>query len=115
MVKGINVFRDYFRDYTDQYVLIGGSACDIFLGENDVDFRVTKDLDISNIKKHRNDILKLVSELVLKPCDLPEEIKSDMMEFHNKLSVTNDELKNLKIYGNDERSIKNAIKEIYRL
>ena len=30
MVKGINLFRDYFRDFTDQYVLIGGAACDSF-------------------------------------------------------------------------------------
>ena len=43
---GINLFRDYFRDYTDQYVLIGGAACDISFGSNDVDFRATKDLDI---------------------------------------------------------------------
>jgi hypothetical protein len=29
MVKGIDLFRDYFKDFTDQYVLIGGAACDI--------------------------------------------------------------------------------------
>ena len=29
MVKGIERFRDYFRDFTDEYVLIGGAACDI--------------------------------------------------------------------------------------
>ena len=29
MVKGIERFREYFRDFTDQYVLIGGAACDI--------------------------------------------------------------------------------------
>lgn len=28
MVKGLDRFRDYFRDFTDQYVLIGGAACD---------------------------------------------------------------------------------------
>lgn len=25
MVKGMEIFREYFRDYTDQYVLIGGT------------------------------------------------------------------------------------------
>lgn len=34
MVKGIERFREYFRDYTDQYVLIGGAACDISFESN---------------------------------------------------------------------------------
>ena len=46
MVKGIDQFRAYFRDFTDQYVLIGGTACDISFGENDAAFRATKDLDV---------------------------------------------------------------------
>lgn len=46
MVKGISKFREYFSDYTGQYVFIGGTACDIILGNKDIDFRVTKDLDI---------------------------------------------------------------------
>lgn len=29
MVTGLNIFRDYFADDTDKYVLIGGAACDI--------------------------------------------------------------------------------------
>ena len=46
MVRGIEVFREQFADYTGQYVFIGGTACDIILGRQDVDFRVTKDFDI---------------------------------------------------------------------
>ena len=46
MVKGIEKFREYFSDYAGQYVFIGGTACDLILGTRDVDFRVTKDLDI---------------------------------------------------------------------
>ena len=26
MVKGIEIFQEYFKEYTDQYVLIGGAA-----------------------------------------------------------------------------------------
>ena len=26
MVKGIEIFQEYFKEYTDQYVLIGGVA-----------------------------------------------------------------------------------------
>lgn len=46
MVYGIDTFLRYFKDYKDQYVLIGGSACDIVMQEYDIDFRTTKDLDI---------------------------------------------------------------------
>lgn len=46
MVKGIDVFRRYFHDFTGQYVLIGGTACDIIMGSRNIDFRATKDLDI---------------------------------------------------------------------
>lgn len=29
MVKGLDTFQKYFADYEEQYVLIGGAACDI--------------------------------------------------------------------------------------
>ena len=29
MVKGLDTFQKYFKDYEEQYVLIGGAACDI--------------------------------------------------------------------------------------
>ena len=46
MVKGLDRFRDYFHDFTDQYALIGGAACDISFDNNNADFRATRDLDI---------------------------------------------------------------------
>ena len=46
MVTGLNIFRDYFADDTDKYVLIGGAACDIVFTSNDATFRATKDLDM---------------------------------------------------------------------
>ncbi|OGR08059.1 MAG: hypothetical protein A2511_17665 [Deltaproteobacteria bacterium RIFOXYD12_FULL_50_9] len=46
MVRGLGRFRDHFQDYTGQYVLIGGAACDLAMDEAGVDFRATKDLDI---------------------------------------------------------------------
>lgn len=248
MVKGIDVFRKYFEEFSDQYVLIGGVACDIMFAENEVDFRATKDMDIvllveaqtkefghkfwqfineggyenrlrgdgkaqfyrfdkpkkvgyptmielfartnniicddnrftsihiddaiyslsaillddvyyqilidgrvviegisvlkptwivplkvkawldlrekakiehridsRDIKKHKNDILRMVSELVLEPCELPEKIKQDMRQFVDELQVTQTELKNLHITGVYEDEIKQILKEIYRL
>lgn len=46
MVKGIDTFRRYFAEYEEQYVLIGGAACDIVFESNDAAFRATRDLDM---------------------------------------------------------------------
>lgn len=46
MVKGLLVFRDHFRDCAGQYVVIGGTACDLLMDEAGLVFRSTKDLDI---------------------------------------------------------------------
>lgn len=46
MVKGLEIFRDFFRNHADQYMLIGGTACDIALQAVGYSFRATKDLDI---------------------------------------------------------------------
>ena len=46
MVYGLEKFKEYFADYTNQYVFIGGTACDILMDELGASFRATKDLDI---------------------------------------------------------------------
>ena len=46
MVKGLNLFREHFSNFSDRYVLIGGTACDLAMSEVGVPFRATKDLDI---------------------------------------------------------------------
>jgi len=46
MVIGLERFREYFKDYVDSYVIIGGTACDILLTDEGFTPRATKDLDI---------------------------------------------------------------------
>jgi hypothetical protein len=46
MVKGLDIFRTHFQDFTNRYVLIGGTACDSAMTEAGLEFRATKDLDI---------------------------------------------------------------------
>ena len=46
MVRGLNIFSEYFKDYTDNYVIIGGTACDIIIEEAGLIPRATKDIDI---------------------------------------------------------------------
>ena len=46
MVKGLDTFYKYFSGYEEQYVLIGGAACDILFESNEINFRATRDLDM---------------------------------------------------------------------
>ena len=46
MVTGLNLFRDHFAAYGNQYMLIGGSACDMLMRNAGLTFRATRDLDI---------------------------------------------------------------------
>lgn len=248
MVKGLDIFREYFSAYSEQYVLIGGAACDISFVENNTDFRATRDFDMvliveaqtkefgerfwefihdgkyqnrakgngdaqfyrfdkpqmqgypamielfsrtnmileddalltpihiddsvsslsaillddayyealllgrdvingvsvlrptwlipfkakawldmskriergehcdsRDIKKHRNDILRITSELVLVPCEMPEKVKMDMQEFIERLEITEAGLKNLNITGVHKDEIIKVLKDTYYL
>ena len=46
MVVGMEMFRDKLKGFEDCYVVIGGAACDILMSEADIDFRLTKDIDM---------------------------------------------------------------------
>lgn len=242
MVKGLDVFQDYFRGFNDQYVLIGSTACSISFEEQDAAFRATKDLDMvlivealtpafgerfwqfireggyqnrsrsngrpqffrfdkpenprfpkmielfsrtdwlqdesagltpihiddevsslsaillndayyqalldgrdvidglsilrpewlipfkakawldlrdkagvdsADIKKHRNDIIRLASELVLDPISLSDEVKTDMAAFIDSFEVTEAELKSLRIKNVTSKQIKQVLIENY--
>lgn len=45
-MRGIDKFRERFKDHEGEYVLIGGGACDLLFGEAGQNFRATKDLDL---------------------------------------------------------------------
>lgn len=46
MVRGIESFKMWFRGYEEQYVIIGGTACDLLMTDEGLDFRATKDIDL---------------------------------------------------------------------
>jgi len=46
MVKGLSIFREHFRKYEQEFVLIGGAACDEWFNDRHLRFRATNDLDI---------------------------------------------------------------------
>lgn len=53
-INGLNKFRDFFKEYNNNYILIGGTACAIIFDEIGEDFRATKDLDIVLIVENIN-------------------------------------------------------------
>lgn len=46
MVRGLDIFKKYFEHYPDNYVIIGGTACDIIIDEAGFVPRATKDIDL---------------------------------------------------------------------
>ena len=46
MVNGIDIFREHFDNYKDQYTVIGGFACDLLMSDAGLDFRQTVDIDM---------------------------------------------------------------------
>ncbi|MCP1617467.1 hypothetical protein FBY21_2075 [Pseudomonas sp. SLBN-26] len=46
MVRGLDTFKDFFRDFTDRYVLIGGVAATVAMEQGGGSFRATKDFDL---------------------------------------------------------------------
>ena len=46
MVIGFTKFKEKFQGFENQYVLIGGTACDLLMENEELSFRATKDIDI---------------------------------------------------------------------
>lgn len=46
MVTGFESFQAWFQGYEEQYTIIGGTACDLLMSNEDFDFRATKDIDL---------------------------------------------------------------------
>lgn len=46
MVRGLEIFRQHFKEFTDNYIIIGGTACDIIIDNVGLTPRATKDIDI---------------------------------------------------------------------
>lgn len=46
MVKGLDLFRERFREFEGSFILIGGAACHEWFVQQGTEFRATKDLDI---------------------------------------------------------------------
>ncbi len=45
-IEGMNGFAEFFKDYAAHFAVIGGAACSQWLGEAELEFRQTKDIDV---------------------------------------------------------------------
>lgn len=46
MVTGFTKFKEKFQGFESEYVVIGGTACDLIMESEELPFRATKDIDI---------------------------------------------------------------------
>jgi len=55
MVYGLDTFTERFRAFTDNYVIIGGTACDQLLSRTAIQPRATEDIDMIVVVETLND------------------------------------------------------------
>lgn len=70
-------------------------------------------VDSNDIKKHRNDVVRIASEMVLDECKVEGEIKGDIVRFLDKADITNELIRDLKIYGVRAEDITDRLRAIY--
>ncbi|NOQ76102.1 MAG: hypothetical protein GQ574_29130 [Crocinitomix sp.] len=46
MVRGLDTFKEYFEKFPENYIIIGGTACDIIIEEAGFTPRATRDIDM---------------------------------------------------------------------
>ena len=72
MIQGINSFTEYFKDFRNDYVVIGGLATAIIMHDLGFVARATKDIDLVIISKDNEvfirQLLKYVNALFWQCC-----------------------------------------------
>jgi len=91
MVRGIQKFRDCFKEFTGSYIIIGGTACDIAIDQAGLKPRATKDM-----RKHKNDVFRLASLLSAdNKFLLPDALKTDL---HRFIGIVKEDLPDISIF-----------------
>ncbi|MCT4580046.1 MAG: hypothetical protein N4A35_01400 [Flavobacteriales bacterium] len=54
-MKGIEIFKEHFKDFRDNYIVIGGAACEDVIAGQGLRYRSTKDIDMILIIEALND------------------------------------------------------------
>lgn len=51
MVNGLDIFAERFKDYSDNFIIVGGTACSLAMNDAGINFRATNDIDMINTIK----------------------------------------------------------------
>ena len=46
MVNGLDIFAERFKDYSDNFIIVGGTACSLAMNDAGINFRATNDIEI---------------------------------------------------------------------
>lgn len=130
MVRGVANFRERFRGFEEQYVIIGGTACDLIMEEEEMSFRATKDIDLVLIVEALTaefggqfwdfikdagyyDIYRLGQLLGAERKTLSDEIKEDMTVFLDKFEKEHVDLKAIDVRGITKEQIIQRMRHCY--
>ena len=70
-------------------------------------------VDPSDNKKHRNDIVRIAVEMVLDECKAEGEIREDIIRFMSEVDITDELIRDLKLYGVKPDDIINRLRMTY--
>lgn len=92
MVRGLDIFKKYFEAYPDNYVIIGGTACDLILDNAGFTPRATKDIDIILVVEALNaDFVKQFWLFIQDGNYEREEKSSDKRQYYRFMKPENTE------------------------
>lgn len=97
MVTGIESFKEWFKGNESQYAIIGGTACDILMTEENDVFRLTELIDPT---------VKIAT---------PSGVYEDMQKFVDRMKNETVDVKQLGLVGRTKEQILQEIGELYAI
>ncbi|TDQ78335.1 hypothetical protein [Sphingobacterium yanglingense] len=92
MVKGIEQFKAYFETFPDNYIIIGGTACDMIMEDEGLKARATKDIDIILVVEALSpEFLKTFWQFIKDGNYNRKEKSNDERQYYRFLEPENDE------------------------
>jgi len=64
MIVGLEHFSNFFRDFDQYYVVVGGVAATLLLEKENLEFRATKDIDLVLVSSNNEEILSRLVDYI---------------------------------------------------
>lgn len=108
MIKGIDKFKNHFKAYNNQYVVIGGFACDLLMNDVGIDFRATKDVDLVLIVEALSDnFIKAIWEFIKEGEYETGKRKNGECEYYRFINPKNDDYPSMiELFSRPQNNIK---------